>query len=82
MRLGDFKVVDDVGIQIVMMPQSRRGQNFQKKMIHRLPLVRERLQARFVKTLPHGRGVVVLRAMNDFPFHAGDIELLNFRHIH
>ena len=41
----------------------------------RLPFKWERLQPRLVKTIPDRRGILVLRAMNDFPLH-----LENFNH--
>src|SRR5262245_5881306 len=58
-----------VRIEIRIMPKLRSGQNLQQKRFERLMFVGNRPQAHFIETLSHRRGVSVLRAMYDFPFH-------------
>jgi hypothetical protein len=52
-RFGNLEVMDHVGIKIVMMPQARRRKDLQQEMLHRLPLVRERLQPRLIEAVAH-----------------------------
>ena len=69
----NFKMMDIVGIKIVIMPHACVRRNSEVERFQGLLFIRDRLEMQFVHAPVNRRGILVLSPMRDVPLHEREV---------